>query len=89
MGKPDLSVSLCGVEFKNPVIAASGCFGFGREYAGYYDLARLGGICVKGLTPERRRATPARIAETASGTLNSVGLQNPGIDAFLSDDCLT
>jgi dihydroorotate dehydrogenase (NAD+) catalytic subunit len=87
MGKPDLGVNLCGVEFKNPVIAASGCFGFGREYAGYYDLSRLGGICVKGLTPERREGNPPpRIAETASGMLNSVGLQNPGIDAFLAEE---
>jgi dihydroorotate dehydrogenase (NAD+) catalytic subunit len=80
-------VNICGVEFKNPVIAASGCFGFGREYAEYYDLSRLGGISVKGLTPEKREGNPPpRIAETASGMLNSVGLQNPGIDAFLSEE---
>lgn len=83
----DLSINLCGVEFRNPVIAASGCFGFGREYAEYYDLSRLGGISVKGLTPERREGNPPpRIAETASGMLNSVGLQNPGIEAFLADE---
>jgi dihydroorotate dehydrogenase (NAD+) catalytic subunit len=87
MGKPDLNVNICGVELKNPVIAASGCFGFGREYAEYYDLSRLGGLCVKGLTPERREGNPPpRIAETASGMLNSVGLQNPGIEAFLKDE---
>jgi dihydroorotate dehydrogenase (NAD+) catalytic subunit len=87
MGKPDLSVDLCGVEFKNPVIAASGCFGFGREFAGYYDLSRLGGISVKGLTPEKREGNPpSRIAETPSGMLNSVGLQNPGIEGFLADE---
>lgn len=87
MGKPDLKVSVCGVELKNPVIAASGCFGFGREYAEYYDLSRLGGICLKGLTPERREGNPPpRVAETASGMLNSVGLQNPGIEAFLKDE---
>ena len=87
MAKPDLRVTICGVEFKNPVLAASGCFGFGREYAEYYDLSRLGGVCVKGLTKERREGNPPpRIAETASGMLNSVGLQNPGIDAFLSEE---
>jgi len=87
MAKPDLRVNLCGVELINPVIAASGCFNFGREYAEYYDLSQLGGICVKGLTPERREGNaPPRIAETASGMLNSVGLQNPGIEAFLSDE---
>lgn len=87
MSKPDLSVNICGVEFKNPVIAASGCFGFGHEYAGYYDLSLLGGIAAKGLTPERREGNaPPRIAETASGMLNSVGLQNPGIDAFLEEE---
>lgn len=84
---PDLSVNLCGVAFATPVIAASGCFGFGREYAGYFDLSRLGGISVKGLTPERREGNPPpRIAETASGMLNAVGLQNPGVDAFLRDE---
>jgi dihydroorotate dehydrogenase (NAD+) catalytic subunit len=87
MAKPDLKVSICGVEFANPVIAASGCFGFGRDFAGYYDLSRLGGISVKGLTPEKREGNaPSRIAETASGMLNSVGLQNPGIEGFLIDE---
>ncbi len=82
----DLRVNLCGVEFANPVIAASGCFGFGAEYAAYYPLNKLGGISLKGLTPERREGNPApRIAETPSGMLNAVGLQNPGIDVFLSD----
>ncbi len=85
MAEPNLKTTLCGVELATPVIAASGCFGFGREFAKYMDLSVLGGIAVKGLTPERREGNPApRIAETASGVLNSVGLQNPGIDAFLS-----
>ena len=85
MNKPDMSVELCGVGFKNPVIAASGCFGFGEEMAAYVDLNALGGISVKGLTPQKRLGNPApRIAETASGMLNSVGLQNPGIDAFIA-----
>ncbi len=85
MAEPNLKTTLCGVELATPVIAASGCFGFGREFAKYMDLSVLGGISVKGLTPERREGNPApRIAETASGVLNSVGLQNPGIDAFLA-----
>ena len=84
MNKPDLSVSVCGVPFQNPVIAASGCFGFGQEMAEYVDLNAPGGISIKGLTPKPRLGNPApRIAETPSGMLNSVGLQNPGIDAFL------
>ena len=84
MNKPDLSVSVCGVPFQNPVLAASGCFGFGQEMAEYVDLNALGGISIKGLTPKPRLGNPApRIAETPSGMLNSVGLQNPGIDAFL------
>ena len=84
MNKPDLSVSVCGVPFQSPVIAASGCFGFGQEMAEYVDLNALGGISIKGLTPKPRLGNPApRIAETPSGMLNSVGLQNPGIDAFL------
>ena len=85
MNSPDLSVRLCGLAFKTPVIAASGCFGFGEEMAEYVDLNALGGISVKGLTPKKRLGNPApRIAETASGMLNSVGLQNPGIDVFLA-----
>jgi len=83
----DLSVSFAGVKFKNPVVAASGTFGFGREYGEFFDLARLGGICVKGLTPtERPGNPPPRIAETPMGMLNSVGLQNPGVDAFIRDE---
>jgi len=80
----DLSVSFAGVEFKNPVITASGTFGFGREYGEYFDLNKLGGICVKGLTLRPRDGNPPpRIAETPMGILNSVGLQNPGVDAFI------
>lgn len=82
--KPRLEVEVCGVSFKNPVIAASGTFGFGREYAEYLDLNQLGGIAVKGLTLLPRKGNPPpRIAETPSGILNSVGLQNPGIDYFI------
>jgi len=83
----DLSVCLCGVRLKNPVIAASGAFGFGREYDALYDIGRLGGISVKGLTLEPRCGNPPhRMAETPSGMLNAVGLQNPGVDAFISED---
>lgn len=81
---PDISVNLAGIKLKNPVLTASGTFGFGREYAGYYDLGRLGGIVVKGLTLEPREGNrPPRIAETPAGILNSVGLQNPGVKYFL------
>ena len=81
---PDMKVNLAGVELKNPIVVASGTFGFGREYAQYYDLGELGGICAKGLTLHRREGNPApRIAETPMGILNSVGLQNPGVDDFI------
>jgi len=80
-------VRFAGVLFKNPVVAASGTFGFGKEYGGYYDISRLGGICVKGLTANRRLGnSPPRVAETPMGMLNSVGLQNPGVDAFIKDE---
>jgi len=83
----DLHVDFAGIKFKNPVVAASGSFGFGREYGEYYDLSLLGGICVKGMTPEPRHGNrPPRIAETPMGMLNSVGLQNPGVDAFIKDE---
>lgn len=83
----DLSVNICGVELKNPVITASGCFGFGREYSSFYDLSRLGGIAVKGLTLEKRGGNPPpRIAEYRCGMLNSVGLQNPGVDEFIDKE---
>lgn len=83
----DLSLELCGVRLKNPVIAASGTFGFGREYDALYDIGQLGGISVKGLSLAPRAGNPpARIAETPSGMLNSVGLQNPGVERFIEDD---
>ena len=83
----DLSVKIAGVEFKNPVITASGTFGFGREYAELYPLEKLGGISCKGITlKERLGNPPPRICETASGILNSVGLQNPGVEKFVSED---
>jgi len=83
----DMRVDLCGVTLKNPVIAASGTFGFGREYSRFFDLSRLGGISVKGLTREPRQGNSApRVAETPSGMLNAVGLQNPGVEAFISEE---
>jgi len=83
----DLSVEFAGVNFKNPVVAASGTFGFGREYGEFYDLSLLGGVCVKGLTLKPRLGNmPPRVAETAFGMLNSIGLQNPGVDAFIKDE---
>ena len=81
----NMAVKLCGVTLKNPVIAASGTFAFGRQHSWFIDVNRLGGISLKSVTPERRIGNPPpRIAETASGILNSVGLQNPGISDFLS-----
>ena len=83
----DLSVKICGVDFKNPIIPASGVFGYGREYEELFPLNKLGGIATKGTTLHLRTGNPApRIAETPSGMLNSVGLQNPGIDHFISSE---
>lgn len=79
-----LKVNICGVEFKNPVMTASGTFGFGEEYSELYDISKLGGICSKGLTFNKREGNYGiRIKETTAGMLNSVGLQNPGIDKFI------
>ena len=83
----DLSVEIAGIKFKNPIIAASGTFGFGREYSKYIDLNKVGGIAVKGLTLKPRKGNaPPRIAETPAGILNSVGLQNPGVNAFIKEE---
>lgn len=82
-----LAVKIAGVPFKNPVITASGTFGFGREYEQFYPLSVLGGISTKGTTlHERAGNPPPRIAETPSGMLNSVGLQNPGMEHFIRED---
>ncbi len=81
----NLKVSVAGVEFKNPIIPASGAFGYGREYEQFYPLSILGGISVKGTTLHRREGNPPpRVAETPSGMLNSVGLQNGGAEKFLN-----
>lgn len=83
----NLAVNMAGVTFKNPIIPASGAFGFGREYERFYPLSRLGGISCKGTTLlEKAGNPPPRVAETPAGMLNSVGLQNPGIDHFLEEE---
>ncbi len=83
----NLSIDLCGKKLKNPVIAASGCFGFGREMSTMYDLSKLGGIALKAVTAEKRLGNPpSRIAETPSGMLNAVGLQNPGVNGFIQKE---
>ncbi len=85
--KIDLSTNIAGVQFDNPVIMASGTYGFGKEYSEYVDLNQIGGISVKGLTiKERKGNKPPRIAETPGGILNSVGLQNPGVEIFITED---
>jgi dihydroorotate dehydrogenase (NAD+) catalytic subunit len=82
-----LEVEIAGVKFKNPVIAASGTYGFGREFSNFADLNMLGGISVKGLTLEKREGNrPPRVAETPAGMLNSIGLQNPGVEAFINEE---
>lgn len=82
-----LAVKFAGVDFKNPVIPASGTFGYGKEYEEFFDLSKLGGISVKGTTEKLRTGNlPPRIAETPSGMLNSVGLQNPGVDHFIAHE---
>ena len=83
----DTSVELCGVKLDNPVIPASGTFGFGKEHNEFYDINILGSISIKGTTREARFGNPTpRIAECRSGMINSVGLQNPGVDAVVSHE---
>ena len=84
---PRLAVEFCGISMKNPIVAASGTFGFGVEYDGYLDLnTEVGAISVKGLTPTARPGNAGvRIAETPSGVLNCIGLENPGAEAFVAD----
>lgn len=84
--EPSLSVTIAGVKFENPVIAASGTFGYGHEYETVFDINALGGICSKGLTLEKREGnTGIRLQETASGVINSIGLENPGIESFIQN----
>ncbi|MDI6705359.1 MAG: dihydroorotate dehydrogenase [Bacillota bacterium] len=87
MDNVNLEVDIAGLKLKNPVITASGTFGFGKEYGEFYDISRLGAIVVKGLTLNPRLGNPPpRVAETPAGMINSVGLQNPGVDRFLEDE---
>lgn len=80
-------VNICGVELKNPVIAASGTFGFGREFEEYFSIEKLGGISTKGLTLNKRDGNKGiRTYETPSGLMNSIGLQNPGVRGFIEDE---
>ncbi|NSL51247.1 dihydroorotate dehydrogenase [Calidifontibacillus erzurumensis] len=82
-----LSVSLPGLDLKNPIMPASGCFGFGREYSKFYDLSKLGAIIIKATTVEPRFGNPTpRVAETSAGMLNAIGLQNPGLDAVIEQE---
>ena len=86
MVSPDLSVAVGSVQLKNPVLTASGTFGYGLEFLPFMDLAELGGLVTKGLSPRPRRGNPPeRIVETPAGMLNAIGLQNVGVDAFLAD----
>lgn len=86
MVSPDLTTSCAGIDFKNPILTASGTFGYGLEFTDLLDLNRLGGLVTKGLSPSPRRGNPpARVVETPAGMLNAIGLQNIGIPAFLSD----
>ena len=80
-------INFCGMKMKNPVTVASGTFGYGREVAEYIDLNKLGGICTKGTSLKLRDGNkPPRVCETASGMLNSIGLQNPGVEYFMKYD---
>jgi dihydroorotate dehydrogenase (NAD+) catalytic subunit len=83
----NLAVEVAGIKLKNPVLTASGCYGFGQEYNRLYDISRLGGIMTKGTTLEPRLGNPTpRLAETPAGILNSIGLQNPGIDRVIEEE---
>ena len=80
-------INFAGIEMKNPVTVASGTFGYGREYSQFFDLSKLGGIITKGTSLKPKSGNkPPRIAETASGMLNSIGLQNPGVEYFAEND---
>lgn len=82
-----MKININGIEFKNPVIAASGTFGFGQEYNDFYDVGKLGGICTKGLTLNPKEGNEGiRSYETPLGMLNSVGLQNIGVEEFITSE---
>lgn len=83
----DLRVKIADIEFKNPLIAASGTFGFGKEYEEYYDISKIGGVSTKGLTLKPKDGNEGiRLFETPSGLMNSIGLENPGIQAFIDNE---
>lgn len=83
----DLSVKLPGLSLKNPIMPASGCFGFGREYSEFYDLRILGAVIMKAATQHARLGNPTpRVAETSAGMLNAIGLQNPGVEAIVEEE---
>ncbi|GAA0460784.1 dihydroorotate dehydrogenase [Alkalibacillus silvisoli] len=83
----NLNVSLGEVELKNPVMPASGCFGFGKEFSPFYNLNELGAIAIKAATGKARYGNPTpRVAEASSGMLNAIGLQNPGVDGIIKDE---
>ena len=83
----DLRVQVPGLDLKNPIMPASGCFGFGKEYAQLYDLSKLGSIMIKATTAEMRLGNPTpRVAETSSGMLNAIGLQNPGLEKVFGEE---
>jgi len=82
-----LDIQLPGLDLKNPIMPASGCFGFGREFAGLYDLSKLGAIMIKATTVEPRLGNPTpRVAETPAGMLNAIGLQNPGLEKVMAEE---
>src|SRR4051812_15805725 len=82
-----LSMQLPGLALKNPIMPASGCFGFGREYSQFYDLSKLGAVIIKSTTLEPRFGNPTpRVAETNAGMLNAIGLQNPGLEHVMNEE---
>ncbi|MCM3386690.1 dihydroorotate dehydrogenase [Ureibacillus chungkukjangi] len=82
-----LSIQLPGLDLKNPIMPASGCFGFGKEFSNLYDLSKLGAIMIKATTVETRLGNPTpRVAETAAGMLNAIGLQNPGLEKVMKNE---
>jgi dihydroorotate dehydrogenase (NAD+) catalytic subunit len=84
--KPNLSIDFAGIKLKNPVLTASGTFGYGQEYEEFVDLNKLGGVIVKGVSLKPIKGNPPpRIWETPSGMLNAIGLENPGVDVFLNE----
>jgi dihydroorotate dehydrogenase (NAD+) catalytic subunit len=86
IGKPNLSIEFAGIKLKNPILTASGTFGYGEEYAEFVDLNKLGGVILKGVSLRPIKGNPPpRIWETPSGMLNAIGLENPGIDIFLNE----